>query len=190
MLGETECSFCRITSLCLDAADAKCIIKPIPVTYQKCKWTTLHTRFRIDQEEPTDVSQDVESILKHTLEEFRQQLQDSVCLFNDKTLDHQNALPTFSSHKTDSSAAVHVAFLVPLQQTSFMEENVDEGEDEHKKDKKKEIQAGNDLPVIASGRMGFRGDVVGRAYVAHGSTVDYAQKVIYSVKAIERFRLC
>ncbi|XP_055346080.1 protein odr-4 homolog [Paramacrobiotus metropolitanus] len=146
------------TSLYLDAADAKSITKPIPVTFSSLSWLALHTHFNINLEQPTATQQDVETVLEHVLNTFTDQVTKSVCLYDQRCLEPSSVLKS-------ATDAVEVSMLVPMPRAAGWEE--DEG-----------IAVGGEVAELANGHMAFRGDVVGRAYVAQGGTVGFAEKVV------------
>ena len=148
----------RITSLSLDAADPKAIIKPIPVVYQRLDWTELQARFQVDLEKPTDLKNgDVERILKRVFDSYADSVRKSVCLVGKQLLDGEKSLPASSD-----SRAVEISFLTPFSTTA---EDATFGE------------LATDTLNTRSGRLAFRADVAARAYVCAKPTVDFAIKV-------------
>ncbi|OQV15511.1 putative Protein odr-4-like protein [Hypsibius exemplaris] len=147
-----------VTSLSMDAADCKAIIKPIPVIFQQLEWLELRTRFRVDLEKPTDLkNRHVEGLLQKVLSSYGDLVRKSIPLIGGQLLDSERPLPV------SREGVITVAFLTPLESMS-----PDEGFNEL-------IEA---TRLKQSGRMAFNADVVGRAVLHGKSSVGFAVQAL------------
>jgi Odorant response abnormal 4-like len=117
----------------------------------------LQTRFRADLEKPTDLkNRDVEGVLKRMFDSYAGMVRSSVCLINQQFLDNDKPLPP------PRDGLLYVRMLSPLESSSS-----DDGFS----------QLVEKSQHTASGRLAFRSDVVGRAYLHAKASVGFSLQV-------------
>ncbi|GAU89588.1 hypothetical protein RvY_02122-2 [Ramazzottius varieornatus] len=148
-----------VTSLIMDAADPKSIIKPLTsITYQSLQWTEVQTKFRCNIEKPTELKfRDVEGVLKKLSGTFANSVKSSVCLVNEKFVSMDKTCPL------NSEGFCEVSFLTPLEKISD-DLSMDEVERRSRQS--------------TSGRLAFKADIVGRAYVHSKANVSFALQAL------------